>query len=131
MMMKIGAGYEIQVKRSQNMADYPKRGDIYWVRLDPAIGTEIQKTRPCLILSNNSQNRKGMRIIAAPITSKGKTIYPFEAKLIIKGKECKVLLDQIRALDNQRIDSRIDSIDVQTMLQVEDALKVALDLKRD
>lgn len=113
------------------MVDYPKRGDIYWLQLDPTVGTEIQKTRPCLILSNNSQNKKGLRVIAAPITSKVKTVYPFEAKITIKGKECKVLLDQLRALDKQRINSKIDSIDSQTMIQVEDALKIALDLRRD
>lgn len=113
------------------MADYPKRGDIYWIQLDPTIGTEIQKTRPCLIVSNNSQNKKGMRVIAAPITSKVKTVYPFEAKIIIKERECKVLLDQIRALDKQRVASRIDSINPQAMLQVEEALKIALALKKD
>ena len=110
------------------MADYPKRGDIYWIQLDPTIGTEVQKTRPCLILSNNSQNKKGMRVIAAPITTKVKNVYPFEAKIVIKGRECKVLLDQIRALDKQRMNSRIDSIDPQTMFEVEAALKVALGL---
>lgn len=113
------------------MADYPKRGDIYWIQLDPTIGTETQKTRPCLILSNNSQNKKGARVIAAPITSKVKNVYPFEAKIIVKGRECKALLDQIRALDKQRITERIDSIDPQTMLEVEEALKVALALKKD
>lgn len=113
------------------MADYPKRGDVYWIQLDPTIGTEIHKTRPCVILSNNSQNKKGMRVIAAPITRKVKNVYPFEAKIIIKGRECKVLLDQIRALDKKRIVSRIDLIDLSTMLQVEEALKVALALKKN
>ncbi|MBA3722356.1 MAG: type II toxin-antitoxin system PemK/MazF family toxin [Parachlamydiaceae bacterium] len=113
------------------MADYPKRGEIYWIQLDPTIGTEIQKTRPCLILSNNSQNKKGIRVIAAPITSNVKNIYPFEAKIIIKGRECKVSLDQIRALDKQRIISKVDSIDSLEMYHVEEALKVALALKKD
>jgi len=111
------------------MHDYPKRGDIYWVKLDPTIGTETQKTRPCLILSNNSQNKKGLRVIAAPITSKMKTVHPFEAKIILKDRDCKVLLDQIRALDHQRISDKIASIDLYTMLQVEDALRIALALK--
>lgn len=116
------------------MANHPKRGEIYWIQLDPVdptIGTKTQKTRPCLILSNNSQNKKGIRVIAAPLTSKVKTVYPFEAKIVLKGKECKVLLDQIRSLDKQRIHSRIDSIDSFTMLEVEEALKVALALKKD
>jgi mRNA interferase MazF len=112
------------------MEEYPRRGEIYWFKLDPSLGTEIQKTRPCLILSNNSQNKKGLRVIAAPITSKVKIVYPFEAKIILKDRECKVLLDQIRALDTLRISDRIASIDSTTMLQVEDALRIALALKR-
>lgn len=111
------------------MSDYPKRGDIYWIRLDPTLRTEIQKTRPCLILSNNSQNKIGLRVIAAPITSKIKTIYPFEAKIIIEGRECKALLDQIRALDRFRLCDKIASVDSLSMFQVEEALKVALALK--
>ncbi len=111
------------------MSEYPKRGEIYWIKLDPAMGTEMQKTRPCLILSNNSQNKKGLRVIAAPITSKIKHLYPFEAKILLKGRECKVLLDQIRCLDRQRIGKKIDLVDFQTMCQVEEALKVALVLK--
>lgn len=111
------------------MKDYPKRGDIYWFKLDPTVGTETQKTRPCLILSNNSQNKNGLRVIAAPITSKVKIVYPFEAKIILKNKECKVLLDQIRALDNRRITDIITSIDAITMLEVEQALRIALGLK--
>ena len=113
------------------MTNYPRRGDIYWIELDPTIGTETQKTRPCIILSNNSQNKKGVRVIAAPITSKVKTVYPFEAIVNVQGRECKALLDQIRALDKNRITSKIDSIDSATMLRVEEALKVAVALKKD
>lgn len=113
------------------MSEYPKRGDIYWIQLDPTIGTEIQKTRPCLILSNNSQNKKGKRVIAAPISSKVRTVFPFEAKIILKNRECKVLLDQIRALDKLRINAWICSLDSQTMFQVEDALKIALALSKE
>ncbi len=110
------------------MDDFPKRGEIYWIKLNPTLGSEIQKTRPCIILSNNSQNKKGLRVIAAPITSKIKNIYPFEAKLILKDRECKILLDQIRALDKQRLGQKITSVDQVTMIRVEEALKVALAL---
>lgn len=113
------------------MHDYPRRGDIFWIKLDPTIGTETQKTRPCLILSNNSQNKKGYRVIAAPITSKIKHVYPFEATFTLKGRDCKVLLDQIRALDKKRVGQKISSINHLTMIQVEQALMVALALKKD
>ena len=113
------------------MVDYPKRGEIYWIALDPTIGTETQKTRPCLILSNNSQNKNGRRVIAAPITSQIKQIYPFESKILLKGRDCKVLLDQIRALDRRRIGKKIITLDLLEMIPVEEALKVALALKKD
>ncbi len=113
------------------MNNYPKRGDVYWIALDPTQGTETKKTRPCLILSNNSQNKKGLRVLAAPITSKMYNIYPFETKVVLKGKECKALLDQIRALDKRRIGEKICSLDPETMLSVEEALRIALDLKKN
>lgn len=127
--MKIGHGLKNH-KEIIKMPDYSKRGDVYWIQLDPTLGTEIQKTRPCLILSNNSQNKKGLRVIAAPITSNVKNVYPFEAKLNLQGKECKVLLDQIRSLDKQRILTFIASIDLQEMSEVEEALRIALALKK-
>lgn len=113
------------------MRDHPKRGEIYWIKLDPTMGTETKKTRPCLILSNNSQNKKGLRIIAAPITSNVSFIYPFESKIILKGRECKILLDQIRALDFKRIGSKIDSIDHYALALAEEALLIALALKKN
>lgn len=118
----------VKEKKGLAMTDYPKRGEIYWVQLDPTVGSEIQKTRPCLILSNNSQNKKGLKIIAAPITSKVKKVHPFEVKFLLKGRECKVLLDQLRALGKQRMLNKIDSIDTLTMFQVALALKITLAL---
>ena len=72
-----------------------------------------------------------MRVIAAPITSNVTHIYPFEAKMILKDRECKVLIDQIRALDRQRLGQKIISIDSETMLRVEEALTIVLGLKKE
>lgn len=110
------------------MGDYPKRGDIYWVRLDPAEGSEIKKTRPCIILSNNVQNRKKMRLIIAPITTNTSRIFPFESLVTIKERECKALLDQIRCVDHSRIGKYVTSLEKEDLLKVEAALKVSLDL---
>ena len=62
----------------------PRRGDIYWVALDPAIGTEIQNTRPAVIVSNDSCNRYGTRVVVLPITSNVTSLYPgeWERKLL-------------------------------------------------
>jgi mRNA interferase MazF len=110
------------------MNDYPKRGDIYWMSLDPTVGSETQKTRPCVIVSNNAQNKKSLRVIMAPITSKIKTIYPFEARVAVAGKEGKAMLDQIRAVDKSRLGKKITSADIETLLEIDRALKVALAL---
>lgn len=105
-----------------------KRGDVYWISLDPTIGSETKKTRPCVILSNDAQNKKSSRIIIAPITSNAQKIYPFEAHVEVLGKEGKVMLDQLRSVDKARLDKYASSFDVMTMLEIETALKVSLAL---
>jgi len=105
-----------------------KRGDIYWVKLDPTIGTETQKTRPCIIISNDAQNKKSSRVIIAPVTSQTKIIYPFEASVIVNNKQGKAMLDQIKTVDKQRLGSRIGTLDFRAMMAVDIALKIALAL---
>lgn len=110
------------------MNAYLKRGAIYWISLDPTVGSETQKTRPCVIISNDAQNKKSSRIIIAPITSNAKKIYPFEAHVQVLGKEGKVMLDQLRSVDKARLGKYITFFDIITMLEIDAALKVALAL---
>lgn len=110
------------------MGEHPKRGDIYWISLDPTVGSETQKTRPCVILSNNAQNKKSVRVIIAPITSQVKNIYPFETRVKINNKIGKAMLDQIKAVDKQRLGKKLAEIDVETLLAIEKALKLVLAL---
>ena len=86
-----------------------KRGDVYWVTLDPTIGTEIQKTRPCLIISPDDMNKILPRVIIAPITSKGQPL-GCRHELVFNNKPAKILLDQIRTVDKQRLNSKIGKI---------------------
>ena len=104
------------------------RGDIFWVKLDSTIGSEINKTRPALIVSNNAANRVSNQVIIAPITSKVIKIFPFEVEIEIKDKPSKILFNQIRAVDKTRLGGKIMSLDAQTMLLADKALKVALEL---
>lgn len=110
------------------MTNYPKRGDVYWVSLDPTVGSETQKTRPGLVLSNNIANKNSDRVIVGPITSKVKKIYPFEALITMPKGECKVMLDQIRTVHKTRLGDRIITISLEEMLEVERALKLTLAL---
>jgi len=110
------------------MNKYPKRGEVYWVNLDPTVGTEIKKKRPCIIVSNDAANEMGRRVIVAPITSSVNQIYPFQVKVEIQGKPGKALLDQIRAVDKLRLYGRIALVDKMTMTQIDKALKISLGL---
>lgn len=85
------------------MKRYPMRGDIYWVNLDPTIGSEINKTRPVIIVSNNTGNAVSQRVIVAPITSNLTKLFPFEVAVQIGQKKGKILLDQIRTIDKIRL----------------------------
>ena len=108
--------------------DFPKRGEIYWVNLDPTVGGETKKTRPALVVSNDIGNEMANIIMVAPITSKIKNIYPFEVKVSVAGKLGKIMVNQCRAVDKSRLTSKMDIIDHETMKSVEDALKIVFGL---
>ncbi len=110
------------------MDNYPKRGDVYWVHLDPTFGSEINKIRPAVIVSNDAGNERSLRVIIAPITSSTKYVQPFEVETILNGKKGKALLDQIRAIDKSRLGQKITSLDLSVMRQIDKALKIALRL---
>jgi mRNA interferase MazF len=110
------------------MIKFAKRGEIYWVNLDPTIGSEINKIRPALIVSNDNGNEYGQRVIVAPITSSVKKVYPFEVKVDVEKKSGKVLLDQLRSVDKQRLSKKLSALDYETMKLVNKALKIVLDL---
>ncbi len=110
------------------MDNFPKRGEIYWISLDPTVGSETNKTRPGLILSNNMSNKHSQRVIVGPITSSISKVYPFEAIVNLPKGKCKVMLDQIRTVDKKRLGSNIISITAAEMHEVEKALKLTLAL---
>lgn len=109
--------------------DFPKRGEVYWVDLDPTVGAETQKTRPGLIVSNNIGNEVSKVVMIAPITSKLKqSSYPFEVKSSINGKPAKIMLNQCRAVDKSRLKQKIGEVDPETMLAVVEALKIVFSI---
>lgn len=96
----------------------PKSGGIYWIELDPAIGSETKNRRPCVILSNNAYNKYSPRVIAAPITSQIKSVYPCEIVIAVAGRPGKVMLDQIRSFDKQRLLGKLDQLESSIMNQI-------------
>ena len=106
----------------------PRRGDIYWVALGPTRGTEIRKTRPAVVVSNDSCNTHGSRVVVLPVTSNVSSLYPGEARIHLKGQPCRVLGDQIRSIDKARLRGRLGTLTREELWDVETAVRVTLDL---
>jgi mRNA interferase MazF len=90
-----------------------KRFDVYLVNLDPTIGSEIKKTRPCLVISPDEMNRYINTVIIAPMTTKGKD-YPTRVACKFRSKQGQIVLDQIRTVDKARLVKRVGKINAQT-----------------
>ena len=95
----------------------PKRGDVILVSLDPSIGSEIRKTRPCLVVSPNELNDHLTTCIVAPLTTGGHS-YPYRIPCSFKGKEGHVVLDQIRTVDRGRVVRTVGAIGETTLQKV-------------
>jgi len=111
-----------------------RRGEIYWVQLDPTVGAEIKKTRPALVVSNNQSNKFSDLVCVLPITSKVKTVHPFEV-MVPKGEgglkvSGKVKANQIRTVDKRRIlgEPLGPSLTYGLLAQVSRAIKIHLDI---
>jgi len=112
---------------------FPKRGEVFWVNLDPTIGSEAQKLRPGLILSNDIGNELSHLVIIAPITSRVDEVYPFEVSLIVKGskgegKLAKAMINQCRAVDKSRLKSKICDVSIEVMNRVDEAIKIVFSI---
>jgi len=101
-----------------------KRFEVYLVNLDPTLGREIQKTRPCLIISPDEMNDHISTVIVAPMTNKGQG-YPTRVKCQFEGKKGKIVLDQIRTVDKIRLVKKLGKISVSTRKEV---LVILLDM---
>lgn len=103
------------------------------MNLDPTIGSEIAKTRPAVVISNDIGNQYSMRVIVAPITSsRSERTYPFE--VVLEPGEAglertsKVLLDQIRTLDKRRLGRQLGALSAESMLKIDRAIHLSLAL---
>ena len=93
------------------------RFDVYLINLDPTIGSETKKIRPCLIISPDEMNRHIRTVIVAPMTTAGKE-YPTRISCNFKKKKGKIVIDQIRTIDKSRLIKRLGTIDPNTQLEV-------------
>jgi mRNA interferase MazF len=106
-----------------------KRGEIWWVNLDPTIGSEIQKRRPCVIVSNDASNRAQSRVQVAPMASaQPARIYPWEASVTLNGRTSEALADQIRTVSKQRLVSLAGAVSSSEAAALDDAFRFQLAL---
>lgn len=94
-----------------------QRFEVYLSNLDPTVGSEIQNTRPCLVISPDETNKHIATVIIAPMTTKSRD-YPTRVNCQFQGKEGQIVLDQIRTVDKTRLLMRLGSIDTSTQKQV-------------
>lgn len=109
-----------------------QKGDIYWARLDPVVGSETAKTRPVLIVSNDINNQYGATVTVLPVTSNTAKIYPFEVSLEANEgglrNESKVKANQIRTIDKSRLGTKIGQLNSVKMRAVQLAILIHLDI---
>jgi mRNA interferase MazF len=112
--------------------DFPKRGQIWLVSLEPVAGHEIGKTRPALVISNNRNNEFSSTVTVIPITSSMERVYPFEV-LILKDEsglksDSKIKCNQIRTVDKLRLLKAVWDLSPDRMEEVKNALLIHLDI---
>jgi mRNA interferase MazF len=125
---------ETRQRRKAAGIDWPKRGEIYLTALDPAVGHEIKKTRPALVIQNDTSNRYSGVTMVAPITSTVRlplsplhVLLPADASTGL-GVASVAVFNQIRAVDHKRLIKKLGEVDALGLLQVDEAIKAAFGL---
>src|ERR1017187_6433442 len=104
------------------------RGEVWWVDFDPSLGSEIRKTRPAVIVSNDSSNRNLNRVQVGCITSNTTRVYPCEAPIDLNSEPRKASVDQNATVSKQRLKSRLPRLSLDNVRAIERAIRVQLSL---
>ena len=99
--------------------------EIYWVNLDPTMGKEMKKTRPCVILSPDVMNEFIGTVIVAPLTTTLRT-YPSRVKFILNGTTSMIALDQIKTIDKRRLQDKVGKLNASTVALVKKVIEEML-----
>ena len=105
-----------------------RRGEIWWVRLDPTLSSEIAKTRPCVILSGDVFNRLRRTVVVVPLSSSPAASAPLLVAVQCDGREAVAVTDQIRAISKQRLERRMGELSAQHLQAIERGVRDVLEL---
>ena len=106
----------------------PDRGDIWWVALDPTLGSEIRKTRPCVVISVKVLNERRRTVIVVPLSSSPKASPPILIPISCAGHPAMAVCYQIRAVAKERLRSRLGVVTTEEMAALEDGLRQIMQL---
>jgi len=109
---------------------HPRRGEVWWVSFDPSVGGEIQKTRPAIVISNDSANAALNRVIVVPVSSQVVKVYPGEALVSLNGEQRKAMADQIMTASKQRLKNKLGVLSRTDTKAVENAILLQLAIRR-
>ena len=106
-----------------------RRGEVWWVNFEPALGGEIRKKRPAVIVSNDAANKHLNRVQVVPLSSRAGKVYPSEAMVTFAAKQGKAMADQLTTVSKLRLINCGGQLSEAEMRQVEEAIRVQLDLR--
>ena len=104
------------------------RGDVWWVSLDPTQGAEIQKTRPCVVFTNDTLNRLRKTVVVVPLSTAAKPHPPITLSVSCNGKRVVAVVDQIRAVAKHRLIDKLDTISEPDMDALSQAVATILEI---
>ncbi len=104
------------------------RGDVWWVALDPAQGSEIKKTRPCVVLTHNTLNQLRKTVVVVPLSTAAKPHPPITVPVTCQGQPVVAVIDQVRAVAKHRLKSKVEAMTPADLAAINRAISTILEI---
>ena len=112
------------------MSELPvARGEVWWVALDPTQGSEIRKTRPCVVLTHNTLNQFRKTVVVIPLSTVAKPHSPITVPVTCQGRPAVAVIDQVRAVGKQRLQSKIEAMSSTDLAGIDRAIATILEIR--